>query len=298
MQINRLFETVYLLLERKGATARELAEHFEVSVRTIYRDIEVLSAAGIPVYMSKGKGGGISLLPEFVLNKTVLTEGEKADILSSLSAVNSVNPHGEDTAIQKLSSLFGQLNADWIEVDFSPWADAGRERELFEQLKAAVLHKYKVCFSYASGRGQSTDREAEPLKLYFKGSSWYLYGYCNIREDFRFFKLSRIKKLQVLEERFERISPKQIMTEDNQFEKSFITLKLKIAKQMAFRVYDEFETFEQLPDGSFLAEILYPEGSWVFYYIASFGEYCEVLEPKEVREDIKEKLRKAYENYL
>lgn len=87
MQINRLFEIVYILLDKKRVTSRELAERFEVSSRTIYRDIETLSAAGIPVYMSKGKGGGISLLPDFVLNKAVITDEEKEEILSSLKAV-------------------------------------------------------------------------------------------------------------------------------------------------------------------------------------------------------------------
>lgn len=80
MQINRLFEIVYILLEKEKVTARELAERFEVSTRTVYRDIEALSCAGIPVYMSKGKGGGVSLLPGFTLNKAVITEGEKAEI--------------------------------------------------------------------------------------------------------------------------------------------------------------------------------------------------------------------------
>lgn len=118
MQINRLFEIVYLLLEKKQMTARELAEHFEVSVRTIYRDVETLSAAGIPIYMTKGKGGGIALLPEFVLNKTVITEAERADILSSLHAVHAVSFREAGTALDKLGAMFGRANADWIEVDF------------------------------------------------------------------------------------------------------------------------------------------------------------------------------------
>ena len=114
MQINRLFEVVYILLDKKTVTAKELAERFEVSSRTIYRDIETLSSAGIPVYMSKGKGGGISLLPDFVLNKAVLTDEEKEDILSSLKAVKAVNLSKTDTALKKLSSLFGESNTDWI----------------------------------------------------------------------------------------------------------------------------------------------------------------------------------------
>ena len=104
MQINRLFEIVYLLLEKKQITAKELAEHCEVSTRTIYRDVETLSGAGIPIYMTKGKGGGISLLPEFVLNKTVITEAERADILSSLHAMHAVDLQEAGTALHKLGA--------------------------------------------------------------------------------------------------------------------------------------------------------------------------------------------------
>jgi len=101
MQINRLFEMVYLLLNKKSMTAGELARHFEVSPRTIYRDVELLSSAGIPIYMTKGKGGGISLLPDFVLNKAVLTDGEKSDILAALHAVEAVNLEQTNTAVEE-----------------------------------------------------------------------------------------------------------------------------------------------------------------------------------------------------
>lgn len=97
MQIHRLFEIVYILLEKKNVTAKELAEHFEVSARTIYRDVETLAEAGILIYANKGKGGGIRLLPEFVLNKTVITQQEKTDILSSLSALGAVSPEDRNT---------------------------------------------------------------------------------------------------------------------------------------------------------------------------------------------------------
>lgn len=146
MQISRLFEIVYILLDKKTVKAKELAVRFEVSSRTIYRDIETLSSAGIPVYMSKGKGGGISLLSDFVLNKAVITEEEKKDILSSLKAVNAVNLSKSDTALKKISSLFGELNTDWIEVDFSSWANIQNETETFNTVKSAILSKKSFLF--------------------------------------------------------------------------------------------------------------------------------------------------------
>lgn len=116
MQINRLFEIIYILLGRKIVTAKELAERFEVSQRTIYRDIEILSTTGIPVYMTKGKGGGISILPEFILNKAVLTEEEKSEILSSIKAVNAIsfNDSEPEKVIRKLNNILGENDTDWI----------------------------------------------------------------------------------------------------------------------------------------------------------------------------------------
>ena len=298
MQINRLFEIVYILLDKKTITSKELAERFEVSSRTIFRDIETLSSAGIPVYMNKGKGGGISLLPDFVLNKAVITDEEKEDILTSLKAVKAVNLSKTDTALKKLSSLFGESNTDWIEVDFSSWSNAQNEIETFNTIKSAIIGKKVISFIYASAKGQNTVREAEPLKLCFKSGAWYLYGYCMSRCDFRFFKLRRIRELHVLKQNFQRNSPKQIFSNDYMFQEEYIKLKLKLSAQVAYRVYDEFESYEQQVDGSFIAEINYPKGEWVFYYITTFGSHCEVLEPEDVRNEIKSKLQKTLKQYL
>ncbi|ASA25812.1 helix-turn-helix transcriptional regulator [Paenibacillus donghaensis] len=298
MQINRLFEIIYLLLNKKSITAGELAEHFEVSRRTIYRDVETLSSAAIPVYMRKGKGGGISLLPDFILNKTVLTEAEQADILSSIRAVNAVSLAETDTALHKLSSLFGEPGADWIEVDFSPWANVEEETAVFNALKSAILGKCLVQFTYASGRGETASRTVEPLKLYFKGQGWYVYGFCTAKEDFRLFKLRRIKHLTVLKETFTRSAPRKIFKEENRLQDDAVTITLKLSKEMAFRVYDEFEQFEPLADGSFIVKLTLPRGEGVFHYLATFGDTCEVLEPLDIRLEVKDKLQKNLNRYL
>ena len=298
MQINRLFGIVYILLDKKKVTSKELAELFEVSSRTIYRDIETLSSAGIPVYMTKGKGGGISLLPGFVLNKAVITDEEKEDILSSLKAVNAVNLSKTDTALKKLSSLFGESNTDWIKVDFSSWANAQNETETFNTIKSAILDRKCISFSYASAKGQQTSREVEPLKLCFKNSAWYLYGYCKSRCDFRLFKLRRTRELCVSEQNFRRKSPNQIFSNENVFQEECVKLKLKLSEQVAYRVYDEFDSYEQQEDGSFIAEINYPKGEWIFYYVSSFGSQCEVLEPENVRKNVKAELQKTLMHYL
>lgn len=298
MQINRLFEIVYILLDKKTVTARELAEKFEVSSRTIYRDIETLSSAGIPVYMCKGKGGGISLLQNFVLNKALITDEEKEDILSSLKAVSAVNIIKTDTALNKLSSLFGKSNTDWIEIDFSSWGQPNNEMEVFNSIKSAILERRVIYFSYSSTKGQCTVREAEPLKLCFKSGAWYLYGYCRSRFDYRFFKLRRIKNLIVYDETFERECKEQIFSGGNEFKEEYVKLKLKLSEKAAYRVYDEFDIYEQQEDGSFIVETEYPRGKWIFYYIATFGSDCEVLEPLDIRNGIMDELKNTLKNYI
>jgi len=297
MHIYRLFEIIYILLDKKKVTAGELAKHFEISTRTIYRDIDALSAAGIPILMKKGKNGGISLLPEFTLNKTVLTEAEKINILLALKATNSLGISETDTALNKLSSLFGKLNTEWVEVDFSSWSNPIEEPEIFNKIKEAVIYKQVIRFLYANSKGESISRDVEPLKLCFKSGAWYLYGYCLVRKDYRFFKLSRIKSLKVLINTFDRSAPANIFVQ-KPWHGEYITLKLKLPEEMSFRVYDEFKNFNQLDDGSFIVEINMPKGDWIYNYIFSFRENCEVLEPFEIRNGVKQKLKKGLRKYL
>ena len=299
MQINRMFEIIYILLEKKTVTAKELAERFEVSIRTIYRDIESLSSAGIPVFMSKGKGGGISLLSDFVLNKTVLTQDEKDNIISALNAIKSIDMESSDSALGRLSSLFGKQNSNWIEIDFSDWGTNYKKKDNFIILKNAIINKNVVEFEYYSTKGEKTQRTAESLKLCFKGRDWYLYAYCRERNDFRFFKLSRMNNIKVLNEKVERNAPETVFEETPKtFTNNLVSLKMKFSPEMAYMVYDVFDTYDELPDGSFIVDIELPKADWLTNYILSFGEHCEVLEPEEIKNIVKEKIEKLSEYYF
>lgn len=298
MQINRLFEMVYLLLDKEQITAKELAEHFEVSTRTVYRDVETLSSAGIPIYMSKGKGGGISLLPGYVLNKTVITETERADILSSLKAVQAVSLSEAGTVLDKLGSLFGNAGADWIEVDFGFWGDGKKEADTFEILKRAIFDKCVAEFWYAATGSEGQMRKVEPLKLVFKGSNWYLYAYCMEREDYRFFKLKRMQDIAVTEEKFNRNAPKQVMPKESIYDKQpKVKVTLKFEKEAAFRAMDDFAGCILQPDGSVVVSGEYMQGDWLIDLILSYGVHCEVVEPKWLREQVKVRLEKMLEHY-
>lgn len=298
MQINRLFEIVYILLDKKQVTAKELAERFEVSTRTIYRDVETLSGAGIPIYMNKGKGGGITLLPEFVLNKTVITEQEKEDILSSLSALGAVSLQDMQNTQNKFRSLFGSSDADWIEVDFGWWSDGEREAALFYSIKQSILQKHVLRFLYASAKGEAVVREVEPFKLIFKGAAWYLYGFCRLRQDFRFFKLKRIRELTMLEEHFMRQIPKMdISFSENKPKEELLKVKLRIEREAAYRAYDDFEKCDTQPDGSVIVEGYFARNEWAMNYILGYGELCQVIEPLALRDEMHRKIQSMLKKY-
>lgn len=300
MQINRLLEIVYILLNKKNVTARELSEHFEVSQRTIYRDIDALSEAGIPVYTNKGKGGGIRLLDNYVLNKSILSDEEQVDILSSLQGLNALNVPHIEPVLKKLAVVFDKNNSSWIDVDFSGWGTSDLEREKFSLLKEAILNSNQVTFDYFSSYGEKTERTIEPVKILFKGQGWYIYGFCRLKEDFRIFKITRIKNLKVLKENFKRDIPNDIGHSPEAYHHKMIRLILKIESCMAYRVYDEFDEDDIIrnTDGSFTIKADMPEGDWVYGCVLSYGQYAEVLEPKVVRENIKKKFEEAVKKYL
>jgi len=298
MQVNsRLFEIVYLLLKKKKVTAKELAERFEVSTRTIYRDIEVLSRANIPIYATKGKDGGIGLLEEFVLNKTVLSEEEQNQILFALQGMDKVTGQAGNDIVAKLSTIFQKEADDWLKIDFSNWGKEGSQKEWFAILKKAILQKKLVQFIYFNTDGQKTKRTVEPLQIWFKDKSWYLVSYCRQKEDYRIFKIARMKEVEVLNEHFERTLPEPSTEQKRSF--PTITLQLEINKEMAYRVYDEFEPDEVTlkENGDFVITVEYPENDWVYGYILSFGEAAKVLAPKTAKMRIKESLKKMLKKY-
>ena len=299
MQVNnRLFEIIYILMQKKKVTAKELADKFEVSTRTIYRDIEILSGANIPIYASKGKDGGIGLLDEYVLNKSILSEEEQNQILFALQGMKKVSGKDEKDILEKLSTLFNKEINDWIKIDFSNWGKDNAQEERFDMIKTAILNKNQIEFVYYNSNGEENKRIVEPLQIWFKDKSWYLISYCKLKEDYRIFKIARIKEIKILQEHFERELPKEKKEEKYNFKN--ISLELEISKEMAYRVYDEFESREitKKEDGNFIVNVEYPENEWVYGYILSFGEYAKILKPDYAKTAIKEKLQKTLKNYL
>lgn len=296
MQESRLFRIVYYLLEKGQATAPELAERFEVSVRTIYRDIDSLSAAGIPIYAEAGRNGGIRLMHGFVLDQTVLSKEEKQEILSALQSINITQNMGESRTLQKLSALFSLPSENWLEVDFSRWGDHAFDNDKFELLKRAVIHCRCVKIRYVGAVGTEQERTVRPYKLVYKAKAWYLKAFCTKKQEMRTFKLNRILDYEMLEEGFVRDSfPAEV-------EETVIDcppVMLRFPKEMAYRVYDEFDKtqIQIAENGDLIATANMPEGAWLTGFLLSFGTQVEILSPIYLREEIARQAEMIVEKY-
>ena len=298
MKDNRLFRILYYILEKGRVTANELADKFEVSVRTIYRDIDSISSAGIPIYALQGKGGGIEIAEDFVLNKSLLSENEKQQIMSALQGVDNTTIQHENELLTKLSALFKMKNTSWIEVDFNNWQNNKMYEKTFDDIKSAILSKNIVSFTYFSSNEKETSRRVKPVRLLFKSQDWYLYALCLLRNDFRYFKLSRIKNLEIHEEKFEDSFDDVILKKEIPNNHK-VRIKVKFNRKVAFRVYDELNgEITEDDDGNLYTEIEIPNDYNLYNYIFSFGDGAEVLEPKDIRMQIKEMINKMAEKYI
>lgn len=299
MQESRLFKIVYHLVNKGISTAPELAEKFEVSVRTIYRDIDALSSAGIPIYAMQGKGGGIAIADDFVLDKSLLSAKEKEQVLMALQGLTVVEEKNTGELLTKLGSLFQTKNTNWIEVDFSNWVKGNENQTVFEEIKKAVFGKNIMQFLYFGSGKKAAERSVVPLKLVFKSKAWYLYGYCLQRNDYRFFKLTRMKQIEIQDERYSGdIEVPQVVIKQTGAEAT-VRVTLRFDKNMAFRVYDEFtDDVTEDESGYLYVHTLLPDNERLYSYLFSFSDSVEVLEPLYIRERLKEKLENMLKRYI
>ena len=298
MKDNRLFRILYYILEKEKVTANELADKFEVSVRTIYRDIDSISSVGVPIFTTQGKGGGIKIDNEFILNKSLFDANEKEQIIAALQGLEKTNEAYKSELITKLSALFKIKNSNWIEIDFTSWGSNNTYQDLFNALKTTIINKNIISFSYNSSKAEKINRKVKPIRLLFKEQDWYLYAFCLLRNDFRYFKLSRMKDLEVLAINYEDNFENAVLKKELKYE-NIVNIKLKFDKSVAFRVYDEFnEAIEEDEKGNLYVEIKIPNNYKLYNYIFSFGSNVEILEPKENRNQFKNIIDELAKKYI
>ena len=203
MKSQRLFEILLYMIEKRDVTASQLATHFHVSLRTIYRDVDALSLAGIPIYTTAGKQGGIHLLENYMVNKTLLTSEEQENVLVALKTLQSLPFFSFNPTITKISSHISpdKQGDSWLEINFSHWNDPDFfKNQLFSVIKENIILKNRLQIKYVNLKGEHSKRTVEPLKLVFKERDWYLYAFCLLKNEFRFFKVLRIISAQPLKE--------------------------------------------------------------------------------------------------
>ena len=301
MKIDRLISIIMILLDNKRIGAQELADTFEVSPRTIYRDIETISLAGIPVHSTRGVDGGFEIMPKYKIDKKVFSTADLSTILSGLSSVsNMIRSNELVNTLAKIKSFIPadrakeiELKSNQIYIDLSPWMSNRNIKPNLEIIKGAIEERKLLSFEYADRYGNKSARTAEPYQLVLKSSHWYWQGYCHQRSDYRLFRLSRTSNLQIQKELF---TLRDYQTPQLDFSDILPTtqteVKIRIHKSVIGRVLD-YCTHEQIsPDGDehFIVSFPFIENDYYYNILFSFGDKCECLEPLHIREEMKRRI--------
>ena len=300
MKIDRLIGILSILLQKDKITSQELASKFEVSRRTILRDVDALSMAGIPILSEPGQGGGISIMEGYKVDRTVLSSEDMKAILTGLQSLDSVSGTNRYRQLMEKISIDGSaaINVDnHIIIDLSNW-DKSAVADKIELIKAAIEQNKKIAFRYFSQSGESW-RMIEPYHLVFQWSSWYVWGYCTQRGDYRMFKLTRMTELSLTDEKnSERIVPEYICNKqwDNT---GGIEVLVKFDDLVKWRIIDEFgvDFVKYNENGDIIVTITWSNISALYQYILSFGDKAEIVSPMEYRQNFAKFLKNMQKKY-
>lgn len=295
MKLERMLSIITYLLNHDNVKAKELADKFEVSVRTIYRDIETINLAGIPIITRQGLGGGIGIMPEYKLDKSVLTEDELSSIVVGLKGLYSISEDSKiKFLIEKLSNIARKGSyvdtGSEVMIDLSSWNKEDILSSMIEMLKSAIREKKIITFTYYSN-DQLIQRRVEPYKVIYKEANWYLYAYCTLRKDFRLFKIRRMRELYQTEQTFKPkdISMDRIHWDIRSDDKELLTIELAFNPPLQDKLYDFFGTdnYEILEDKRIKVTFQMNLCPWLYGFLLSFGNQVEIIEPPELRDIIK-----------
>jgi predicted DNA-binding transcriptional regulator YafY len=308
LKIDRLLAILMLLLGRERVSGKELSDRFEVSVRTICRDIETINKAGIPIVSYTGNAGGYGLIDHYKLDRQLLTLEELLTIGTALNGMlSSLDEQKIQLLIEKVQALI--VRAEWDQmhehkqqmiVDFNPWRHGRSEQDKVEHLRHAIKDSQMVVFDYLNMLGEHNVRKIEPMTIALKGFTWYVYGYCTTREDYRIFRLSRMNNLQITSQNFIRRDKAIEDLEALWNERGPVTyLVLHFQPQVKARVQDLFkpEYITHFPDGSLQVRGEFLEDRWLYDTILSYGPDVFVLEPKHIRAVITERAYRTAQLY-
>lgn len=303
MKLNRLLTMTMILINRKKVKAQELAELFDVSVRTIYRDVETLSSAGVPVFSQQGVNGGISLIEGYRMDKQILTKDELASLSIALqSALTSYEDMHAKAVLEKLTGIADdkvKQAMDHLFIDRSPWGQNGLLKEQITVLKRAIEHEHCVRFLYSTTHGTMTNRLIEPHTLVQKGKVWYIYGYCTLRGGFRLFKISRMKDIKEELLSFQR---KEVHLLEQPWDKAWqqpqnlVELTLSFDSSIQTLVEETFGAVHINYDKS-IVQIALPEDEWLYGLLLSFGNQIKLIDPPHLVEIVQRRAQEIVALY-
>ena len=307
MKIDRMLTTIVMLLNRDRISAKELAEKFEISVRTVYRDIDAINMAGIPIVSYPGNNGGFGIMENYKLDHQVLTLNNMCSMLSALKGINSTLEDVElESSIEKLRNLIPQHKSDHVDLHMEqiiielPWRYTSRLKKRVKIIQNAITQSQLMTITYRNKVNETSARQIEPMSLIFKGYTWYLFAYCRLRADFRVFRISRIIDMQVEEQRFERREKSYHEIEQASMKRVASTsITLRFAPEVRTRVEDSFdrENIEVLSTGELIVTAHFPEEESYYPMIFSFGEHVEVLGPERIRRVVASKIKSIQDKY-
>ena len=299
MKLDRLIGILSILLQQERVTAPQLAEKFEVSRRTIQRDIDTLCRAGIPLVTVQGTGGGISIMEGYRVDRTLLTKPEMQAILAGLRGLDSVcDTRRYALLMEKLSAGSGELvsGSAHLLIDLSSWYRSSLTPKI-ELIHCAIEQHQSILFSYFSPNGESA-RSADPYDLLFHWSSWYVWCWCHARRDFRLFKLNRMTNLSIGAPFAPRPAPLPDLTPKKIFPPQYKVL-IRFDPTCRWRLVEEYgpESFAAQPDGSLWFSGSFPDVDSVLSWVLTFGDKAELLEPKPLRAQLAALTKKLADRY-
>lgn len=302
MKLERLISIIYKLLNHDVLSATTLAEEFQVSQRTIYRDIDVLCAAGFPVVSYQGTNGGYGIMDGYKMDKSLLGSYDVASLITVLNSLSSVfEDERAQGTIERLQTIEPEHRTPNMAVDLETRrTDLG----VLPLLRSAIMQRNLVGFDYINARNERRTRELEPLRLHFKFGNWYVYGYCRSRQDYREFRLSRMLNILLMPDTFgpHHEAPEKTGSGQKNWEGQVEEVVVRVSPGALAEVMDQFHQAEKQfhDDGSMTVRIpVYQPlcARWLWSILLSFGGGAEVLEPPQLRGIIKEQLQKALKLY-
>ncbi|MBN1971646.1 MAG: YafY family transcriptional regulator [Candidatus Delongbacteria bacterium] len=302
MKSDRLLGIVLTLATKNRITAKELADYYDVNIRTIQRDIDAISASGIPVFSERGKDGGYFIDKNYKIDKSFFTDEEADLIMKLLSGVSSgLDSVKLKNTISKISTVKKDscFQNDKIEFDFSQWGFSKKLKDRISTISDCIDQSNKIAIVYNSSDFDKTERIIEPHKLVNKSGVWYLYAYCSLRSDFRLFRINRIAEIKVLKERFCRREFSKLDFDKEWSEKNSeeFTLSFRGDGIKKAKLYFDDSEFEQANDNTVILRIRLPLNRWIYDFFLGFGDSLTLLNPDYAREKMKDILKNTLSNY-